>query len=123
VITIQLPALGSVAWWYIPITAILCFFLGVLITRRFGTNWLAVLSWLVGDPELEVIARIAWNADVVPATLKRVLFKNDEDYFVKWVLAKVHGLNPQTTTDLNNEALKVGFASGKAVSEPVVPVG
>lgn len=101
----------QVAWQVLlgaaAVLAIVVFVFGALMARKFGTNWLAMITWMVGPDELKALAYLAWDAGIVPATWKRIRFKDDSTVFVEWVVKKAEELGVWKTL-LDVRAAKMG---------------
>lgn len=85
--------------WQLIAMGVLCALagaiLGGMVTQRFGDNWLAMVLWLVGDEEVELVARLLWRALLDESALATKIWRS-ENAFVAWVLSKAHALKPST---------------------------
>jgi len=106
----------TLAWWTLPIIAVVFFLLGAVIVKQFGNNWLAIFAWAVGTKELEMFARMAWEADFgqdnplsnLIATVKRLRFHNNVDEFVAWVIEQAGKLSTDKRVELTTIARSMG---------------
>ena len=78
----------SFQWYWLVGCLVGGILLGAVIVRKFGTDWLAILAWLVGKDEIAAIARIVWDAGLIPVMWKQMRFQNDVEKFVVWVLVQ-----------------------------------
>jgi hypothetical protein len=95
-------------WYYILGALVVGLLVGAAIAKRFGTDWLAILAWAVGDGELEAFARIAWEAGIVPELWRKTRFHDNVDEFAKWVIEQAHKLNPDKVIAMTHAANKNG---------------
>ena len=106
----------TLAWWIIPIIAVVFFLLGAVIVRQFGNNWLAIFAWAVGTKELEMFARMAWEVDFgqdnplgsAIAAIKRLRFHNNVDEFVAWVIEQAGKLSTEKRARFTTVARSMG---------------
>lgn len=105
---------ASFPWYYILLMFIVGIFLGGFLVKKFGTDWLAMLSWMVGDEELTFIAKIVWDAGLIPPVIKTVMFQNDVEKFTKWVLDRAHSLKPAQAEKISVAAAPMQFRSARA---------
>lgn len=82
----------AVPWVILVIVAALIFVAGAMFAKRFGTEWLAALRYLLSEDELKALARLMWQAGLVPTVWRKVRFSDNEDLFVEWVITVTRGL-------------------------------
>ena len=81
-------------WYWLLGCFVVGLLIGAVLVRKFGTDWLSMLAWLVGKDEIAAIARIVWDAGLIPTIWKQARFQNDVEKFVVWVMAQWELLAP-----------------------------
>lgn len=79
----------TVSWLLAVVFLVAAFVGGALFARKFGTNWLAAMRFVLGEEEIATLAILMWEAGLVPKALMRIRFKDDSALFVAWLIKTV----------------------------------
>lgn len=75
----------TVPWFAVAGSAALLFGVGLYVGRKLEPKWFAILALLFNAQNLEALAILAWESNLLPEVWKRIRFQNDVKLFVAYI--------------------------------------
>lgn len=98
-----------IPWWSLPLGLLVGFLVGVVLRGKFDLHWLAMAAYLLKPEDLGALARVVWDAGLIPTAWKLARFGNDPAAFVNYIsgLASqlLSGLQQMDVTILRDSTL------------------